>query len=77
MKQERIITVFGSYEPTEGSAQYAQAYQVGYELAKAGFVLANGGYAGTMEASAKGAKQAQGATIGVSCRAFARSKIND
>ncbi|MCK4850323.1 MAG: hypothetical protein KAT11_03175, partial [Phycisphaerae bacterium] len=73
MVQGRIITVFGSYEPKTGSAEYEQAYQVGYELAKAGFVVANGGYAGTMEASAKGAKEAGGETIGVSCRAFARS----
>ena len=77
MVQEEIITVFGSYEPRAGSAEYEQAYEVGYELAKAGFVVANGGYAGTMEASAKGAKEAQGTTIGVSCRAFARSKVND
>ncbi len=77
MEQEKIITVFGSYEPRAGSAQYEQAYEVGYELAKAGFVVANGGYAGTMEASAKGAKEAHGTTIGVSCRAFARSKVND
>ncbi len=77
MAQGRIITVFGSYEPKAGSGEYEQAYQVGYELAKAGFVLANGGYAGTMEASAKGAKEAGGETIGVSCRAFARSKVND
>ena len=77
MGQERIITVFGSYEPQAGSVDYEQAYEVGYELAKAGFVVANGGYAGTMEASAKGAKEAGGETIGVSCRAFARSKVND
>ncbi len=77
MPQERIITVFGSYEPKAGSAKYDQAYQVGYELAQAGFVIANGGYAGTMEASAKGAKEAHGATIGVTCRAFERSKANE
>lgn len=75
--QERIITVFGSYEPGAGSAEYEQAYEVGYELAGAGFVVANGGYAGTMEASAKGAKEADGGTIGVTCRAFGRSKVND
>ena len=77
MTQERIITVFGSYEPQAGEAGYEQAYQVGYELAGAGFVLANGGYAGTMEASAKGAKEAGGKTIGVSCRAFKRSEVNE
>ncbi len=77
MAQERIITVFGSYEPSSGEAEYEQAYQVGYELGRAGFVVANGGYAGTMEASAKGAKEAGGKTIGVSCRAFKRSEVNE
>ena len=75
--QERIITVFGSYEPRVGEAGYEQAYQVGYELARAGFVVANGGYAGTMEASAKGAKEAHGQTIGVICQAFKRSEVNE
>ncbi len=77
MAKERIITVFGSYEPRAHEAEYEQAYQVGYELARAGFVVANGGYAGTMEASAKGAKEAGGKTIGVSCRAFKRSEVNE
>jgi uncharacterized protein (TIGR00725 family) len=76
MVQGRIITVFGSYEPLRGSAEYEQAYQVGHELARAGFVIANGGYAGTMEASAKGAKEAGGRTIGVTCSSFRRSQAN-
>lgn len=77
MAQERIITVFGSYEPGAGSAGYEQAYEVGYELARAGFVVANGGYAGTMEASAKGAREGGGTSIGVSCGAFKRSEVNE
>ena len=76
MQQAKIISVFGSYDPQPGSAPYRQAYQVGYELARAGWTVANGGYAGTMEASAKGAKDAGGNTIGVTCTAFARSRTN-
>jgi len=76
MQQGRIITVFGSYESAPGSAEYEQAYQVGYELGRAGFSIANGGYAGTMEASAKGAKAAGAKTIGVTCTAFRRSRAN-
>ena len=76
MSKEKIISVFGSYDPEPGSQQYQQAYQVGYELAQAGWTVANGGYAGTMEASARGAKQAGGTTIGVTCTAFARSRVN-
>lgn len=76
MPQPRIITVFGSYAPAPGSAEYEQAYQVGFELGQAGFSIANGGYAGTMEASAKGAKDAGAKTIGVTCTAFTRSQAN-
>ena len=76
MSQPRIITVFGSYAPAPGSAQYEQAYQVGLVLGQAGFAIANGGYAGTMEASAKGAKDAGAKTIGVTCSAFRRSQAN-
>lgn len=76
METGRIITVFGSYDPAPGSAEYEQAYQVGLNLGRAGFVIANGGYAGTMGASAKGAKDAGSTTIGVTCAAFKRSSPN-
>ena len=76
MPQPRIITIFGSYEPAPGSPEYEQAYQVGFELARADFTIANGGYAGTMEASAKGAQEAGGKTIGVTCSVFRRSHLN-
>ena len=76
MNHDRIITVFGSYQPAPGSAPYLQAYHVGQVLARAGFTIANGGYAGTMEASAKGAKNSGGPTIGVTCTAFSRSSPN-
>ena len=64
---ESTIGIFGSYEPQPGSAEYEQAYQNGFELAKAGFAVLNGGYDGTMAASSKGAKDAGGSTIGVIC----------
>jgi len=76
MSQPRIITIFGSYEPAPDSAEYEQAYQVGLHLGRAGFAIANGGYAGTMEASARGAKDAGSSTIGVTCTAFKRSSAN-
>ena len=76
MNQHRIITIFGSYEPAPGSIEYEQAYQVGLYLGRAGFTIANGGYAGTMEASAKGAQKAGAKTIGVTCSAFRRSQPN-
>jgi uncharacterized protein (TIGR00730 family) len=74
---EQVVTIFGSSRPREGEAEYVLAYDVGRELAGAGFTLCNGGYAGTMEASARGAKNAGGKTIGVIAEAFASKKAND
>ena len=65
--------MFGSSKPAEGEPEYAEARAVGTELAKAGFVLCNGGYGGTMEASARGAKEAGGETIGVTVEAYGRT----
>jgi uncharacterized protein (TIGR00730 family) len=69
-----IICLFGSYSPKPGEPLYEQAYAIGRALAKAGFVVANGGYDGIMEASAKGAKDAGGSTIGVTCSIFSDSQ---
>lgn len=65
-----IVSVFGSSRPVEGDFAYGQAYELGKALAEAGFTVCNGGYGGTMEASAKGARAAAGHTIGVTCRAI-------
>lgn len=65
-----VISVFGSYSPVQGQPLYDLAYRIGRGLAGAGYVVCNGGYDGTMEASAKGAKEAGGATIGVTCSVF-------
>ncbi len=70
-----VITVFGSSRPQPGSQAYETAQALGAALARAGFAVANGGYGGTMEATARGAREAGGATIGVTAEAF-RSKAN-
>jgi hypothetical protein len=70
-----VITVFGSSRPQPGSQAYETAQALGAALAKSGFVVANGGYGGTMEATARGARAAGGTTIGVTAEAF-RSKTN-
>ncbi len=64
------ITVFGSSRPSPGDGEYLLAQDLGHRLAEAGFVVCNGGYGGTMEASARGAKEAGGHTIGVIASAF-------
>ena len=68
----KIVTVFGTGRSKPGDKNYALAEQLGSALAGAGFALANGGYGGTMEASAKGASAAGGEVIGVTCSAFGR-----
>lgn len=68
--ERRIVTIFGSYSPRPGEPLYELAYRIGYELAKAGYVVCNGGYDGTMEASCRGAKDGGGKTIGVTCAIF-------
>ena len=45
-------------------------------MAQAGFTIANGGYGGTMLASAKGAAEADGEVIGVTCSTFKNSTAN-
>jgi uncharacterized protein (TIGR00725 family) len=64
--------MFGSSVPEENSADYVTAYECGRMLAEAGMAVCNGGYAGTMEASAKGAKEAGGTTIGITVSGWSR-----
>jgi len=61
------ITVFGGSYPKEGDAAYAEAYQLGKLLALAGHSVLTGGYIGTMEAVSRGANEAGGHVIGVTC----------
>jgi uncharacterized protein (TIGR00730 family) len=61
------ITVFGGSQPKEGDAAYAEAYQLGKLLAEAGHSVLTGGYIGTMEAVSRGASEAGGHVIGVTC----------
>ncbi|NLX14239.1 MAG: LOG family protein [Phycisphaerales bacterium] len=65
-----IVCIFGSYSPKPGEPLFELAYAIGQALAKAGFTVCNGGYDGTMLASAQGAKEAGRATIGVTCSIF-------
>jgi uncharacterized protein (TIGR00730 family) len=61
------ITVFGGSQPKEGDASYAEAYELGKLLALAGHTVLTGGYIGTMEALSRGAYEAGGHVIGVTC----------
>jgi hypothetical protein len=58
-----FISVVGESQASPEIAKLAE--QVGAEIAKAGAVLVCGGLKGVMEHAAKGAKSAQGITIGI------------
>lgn len=61
----KVISVFGSAQPLKGSGAYEMAWRSGRLLAEAGFIVATGGYMGTMEAVSEGAHSADGHVIGV------------
>ncbi len=64
-ERHKTISVFGSSSPRPGNETYDLARTVGRLLAEAGFAVATGGYAGTMEAVSRGAAEAGGHVIGV------------
>lgn len=66
----KIIAIFGGRQIKEGTADYQKAFDLGKLLAREGFTVCNGGYIGVMEASARGAKEAGGKTIGVTTEEF-------
>lgn len=68
----KIISVFGSSRPMPGSAAYEEARTVGALLARAGFAVATGGYAGTMAAVSDGAAGEGGHVIGVGSKQIER-----
>ena len=58
--------------PGEGSTAYVEAQRLGRLLAEAGYAVCNGGYGGLMEATARGAREAGGHTIGITCVLWSR-----
>lgn len=61
------VTVFGGSQPKPGEPVYRDAMRLGSLLAQAGYTLLTGGYIGTMEALSRGAAEAGGHVIGVTC----------
>ena len=73
---DNIVTIFGTGRAKVGDSAFELAYELGRELGRAGFTIANGGYGGTMLAAAKGEAEAGGEVIGVTCSAF-KGKANE
>jgi uncharacterized protein (TIGR00725 family) len=69
--RDRVVTVFGSSRLLPRDPTYEEAYRLGYELARRGFIVCTGGYGGVMEAVSRGAREAGGHTIGITARVFA------
>ncbi|HEX5836549.1 MAG TPA: LOG family protein [Anaerolineales bacterium] len=61
------VSVFGGSQPKEGEPAYAEARKLGKLLAERGHMVLTGGYIGTMEAVSRGAQEAGGHVIGVTC----------
>jgi len=61
----QVISVFGSSTPEPGSEAYELGRLTGSLLAEAGFIVATGGYGGTMAAVSRGAAEAGGHVVGV------------
>jgi len=61
------ISVFGGSQPKEGDSAYTEAMELGRLLAQHGHTVLTGGYIGTMEAVSRGAYEAGGHVIGVTC----------
>jgi uncharacterized protein (TIGR00730 family) len=59
------VTVFGGSRPAP--AEYDNAVRLGGLLAQAGYSVLTGGYIGVMEAVSRGASEAGGHVIGVTC----------
>jgi uncharacterized protein (TIGR00730 family) len=61
------VTVFGGAAARPGDESYREAQQLGSLLAESGHTVLTGGYMGTMEAASRGAAEAGGHVIGVTC----------
>ncbi len=65
--KSKNITVFGGSQPQPGTPAYLEAFELGGLLADAGCTVLTGGYIGTMEAVSRGAAEAGGHVVGVTC----------
>lgn len=68
--------MYGSSAIQQDSPSADQAYRLGRLLAESGFIVCNGGYMGVMEACSRGAQDAGGEVIGVTCRIFTNRTPN-
>ena len=73
------IAVFGGASAKPGEETYNEALRLGAMLANLGHTMMTGGYVGVMEAASRGANEAGGHVVGVTCAQIERwrnSKAN-
>jgi uncharacterized protein (TIGR00730 family) len=70
-----LVTVFGGARVDAGARLYADSLELGRLLAEAGYMVATGGYTGTMEAVLRGASEAGARTVGYTCATFERDFV--
>jgi uncharacterized protein (TIGR00730 family) len=66
------VAIFGGSQPQPAEPAYEDARLLGRLLAEAGHTVLTGGYIGTMEAASRGASEAGGHVIGVTCEEIER-----
>ena len=67
---DTLVTVFGGGRVAKDGQLYRECQTLGALLAQADFLVATGGYYGSMEAVLQGAAEAGGHTIGFTCSIF-------
>lgn len=70
------VTILGSKNIRVDSKYYLAAYELGAEMAKAGFTVVTGGGPGIMEAANKGAFENGGESIGINMRFGRKERVN-
>jgi len=68
-----VVAVFGAAFLPEASPAYRTALDLGGMLARRGWTVASGGFGGAMEAVSRGAAEAGGHTVGVTCETMRRA----
>jgi uncharacterized protein (TIGR00730 family) len=70
--RQPIVAVFGAAFLAGNGRAAARAYALGRSFAQRGWTVATGGFGGTMAAVSRGAREAGGHTIGVTCETLLR-----
>lgn len=73
----KAVSIFGSSRSTRDNKYYKLAEETAYLLAKAGFAIITGGGPGIMEAGNKGARKANGRSIGLNIQIPTEQKANE